>query len=142
MPTIQEHLQDEMNKARRLYSRRRREIRLADKVLPKAMLHTEFPAGDIYLALCSDLHLNFRAKTAEGGRKLAAVFMDILGTTDSEKRNIIEGAYTIVIEQGRVRVDIDVDTRQCKKYLVTERHVISVCGELDTDRYLEAVPVD
>jgi len=68
--------------------------------------------------------------------------MDAVGVNHAQKRNIIQGAYTIVIERDGLRLDVDVDARPCKKLLVTEQRVIEVCGEVDTGRYLSVVPLE
>lgn len=138
---IREFLQSEVNKSRRVYNLRRRQFKKAERELSEIM-DAEISASLVYLASSADLHLNFRIRDISAGRKLATVLMDAVGVNHAQKRNIVEGTYTIIIERDGLRLDIDVDARPCKKLLVTEQRVIEVCGEVDTSRYLSVVPLE
>jgi hypothetical protein len=139
--TIREYLSDEMNKSRRVYNMHRRRLKRAEKLLAP-IVDTEISAVRIYGGRYDFPFLSFRVKSAEAGRELAAMLMAALDINHAKKRMVLDDAYTIIIENDDLRLDIDVDARPCKKLLVTEQRVIEICGEIDESRYLSVVPLE
>lgn len=140
MLTIRGFLVDKMNNQRRYYNLLRRELKRAERLLGPIM-DVEISVKHIYGGSGTPF-LSFHANDDEEGRQLVALLMDTLDVAEAEKKGILESAYTIIIENEEMRLDVDVDIRPCKTLKVTEQRIIKVCGEIDESRYLSVVPLE